>query len=77
MGLQIDRPFVCRGVLGIVIFAGAASAQPEVPDALFVIVQNSIRVAGLTSAEIRQIMIKKQASGVSRIARTWTSAGSR
>jgi hypothetical protein len=55
MGLQIDRSLVCRGALGVAIFAGAASAQPEVPDAHFVIVQTSIRVAGLTSAEIRQI----------------------
>src|SRR5260370_22451050 len=55
MGLQIDRSFVCHGALGIAIFAGAAFAQPEVPDAHFVIVQNSVRVAGLTSAEMRQI----------------------
>ena len=55
MGLQIDRSFVCHGALGIAIFAGAAFAQPEVPDAHFVIVQTSIRVAGLTSAEMRQI----------------------
>jgi len=55
MDLQVDHSVVCRAALGLGMFAAVALAQPEIPDAHFVLVQTGIRVAGLTSTELRQI----------------------